>query len=150
MPPKLEYAKPKTTKGEQVIAMKLLLTVIALTALASCQDAMAPTPAGPCETAETGPESRTLQIESLGGCTITTEIGTSIVYRFESPYDDVRISWNPPGTSRSGVNAGRVLTVSGTVTGSPQKKKVRLWYGTRSTTFTWKVVDSTRQRAARR
>lgn len=96
-------------------------------------------PKAPCDTAETGPAARTIQINVLTDCTITTTIGTDIKYDFVSPYRDVRISWNPVGTTRAGVNAGRVLTVSGTVAGAAVTRNVRLWYGTRSTTFTWKV-----------
>ncbi len=96
-------------------------------------------PKAPCDTAETGPAARTIQINVLTDCTITTTIGTDIKYDFVSPYRDVRISWTPVGTTMTGVNTGRVLTVSGTVNGEPMTKNVRLWYGTRSTTFTWKV-----------
>lgn len=109
---------------------------------AGCAGAVAKPAA--CKTSDDGAlmADRTIKINSLSGCTITTAIGTEIDYDFVSPIRDVRISWVPSGTSKTDAGQSTTLTVSGTVTGPPQTKTVRVWYGTKSLLFTWKVERS--------
>ncbi|MCY4442300.1 MAG: hypothetical protein OXE53_19080 [Deltaproteobacteria bacterium] len=84
-------------------------------------------------------DNRTISISSLSGCTLTTVIGANIDYDFVSPLRDVRISWIPSGTSKTDASESTRLTVSGTVAGPPENRSVRVWYGTKSLLFTWKV-----------
>ena len=72
---------------------------------------------------------------------MTTAVGTEIEYDFVSPYRGVRISWIPPGTSKTDAGHSTTLTVTGTVKGPAQTKTVRVWYGTRSLLFTWKIEE---------
>ena len=119
--------------------------VIAIVFAACASAVQKPARSAACETpagdAEQMTDNRTISISSLSGCTITTVIGADIDYDFVSPLRDVRISWIPSGTSKTDAGQSTSLTVSGTVTGSPVNRSVRVWYGTKSLLFTWKVVS---------
>ena len=124
-------------RGSLFIGIGLGLIVVIV--FAACP--VGPFEKAPCDTPAEGPADRTIRIDYLSDCVVTTVIGADINYDFESTLHDVRISWIPSGTSKTDAGQSTSLTVSGTVTGSPQNKSVRVWYGIKSLLFTWKVVS---------